>query len=70
MAVTKLSSLTVMGAAVPYFFHGNVQYVFSLLPSFWMGKLAYHGELLYILPMMVTSALWICFLVKRFVNKI
>lgn len=70
MAVTKLSSLTVMGAAVPYFFHGNVQYVFSWLPSFWMGRLAYHGELLYILPMMATSALWIWFLVKWFVNKI
>lgn len=70
MAVTKLSSLLVMGAAVPYFFNGDVQYFFSLLPSFWMGKLAYHGEPLYIFPMTAVSALWILLPVKKFVNKI
>lgn len=38
MAVTKLSSLTIFGAAVPFFVRHRVQYLLSPLPAFWIGK--------------------------------
>ena len=70
MAVTKLSSLMIFGAAVPFFIKHNVQYVIALLPSFWIGKAICENALLYILPAFVLSAMWICFLFKRYLRKI
>ncbi len=37
MAVTKVSSIIILGALVPYFIPMPLGYVFSFLPSFWMG---------------------------------
>lgn len=65
MAVSKLSSLMILGAAVPFFIKHKVQYAVSLLPSFWIGKAIVEHVLLFILPAFVLSALWICFLLKR-----
>lgn len=65
MAVSKLSSLTILGAAVPFFIKHKVQYAVSLLPSFWIGKAIVEHAPLFILPAYVLSALWICFLLKR-----
>ena len=70
MAVTKLSSLMIFGAAVPFFIKHNVQYVIALLPSFWIGKAICENALFYILPAFVLSAMWICFLFKRYLRKI
>ena len=64
MAVAKLSSLMIFGAAVPFFVKGSVvQYIISPLPSFWMGK----G---YMLPAFALSAMWISFLSRRYLRKI
>lgn len=65
MAVSKLSSLTILGAAIPFFIKHKVQYAVSLLPSFWIGKAIVEHVPLFILPAFVLSALWICFLLKR-----
>ena len=69
MAVTKLSSLMIFGAAVPFFIKHNVQYVISPLPSFWIGKAICENVLLYMLPAFVLSAMWICFLLRRYLHK-
>lgn len=69
MAVTKLSTLTVSGAVIPFFIKDNVQYVLFLLPSFWIGKAAYENVLLYMLPVFALSAMWICLLLKRYLRK-
>lgn len=69
MAVTKLSTLTICGAVVPFFIKDNIQYVLFLLPSFWIGKAACENLLLYMLPAFVLSAIWICFLAKRYLRK-
>ena len=37
MAVTKLSSLMMLGAVIPYFVPAPFSLGFSFLPSFWMG---------------------------------
>ena len=69
MAVTKLSTLTICGAAVPFFIKSNLQYVLCLFPSFWIGKAACENILLYMLPAFTLSAIWICFLLKRYLRK-
>ena len=65
MAVTKLSTLMVFGFIVPYFIAGNVQYILMALPSFWVGKVIYNGNAVFILPAIVVSFVWIYFLLKK-----
>ncbi len=69
MAVTKLSTLTIFGAVIPFFIKGNIQYVLFPLPSFWIGKAACENRLLYLLPAFALSAIWIYFLLKRYLHK-
>lgn len=70
MAVAKLSSLMLLGAAVPFFARQNAQYAVSLLPSFWIGKAVCENVPLYMLPAFALSIIWICFLLKRYLRKI
>lgn len=70
MAVTKLSMLTVFGAAIPFFIKSNIQYAIFPLPSFWIGKAIFENMPLYMLPAFVLSAMWICFWLKRYWRKI
>lgn len=69
MAITKLSTLAICGAAVPFFIKDNLQYVLIPLPSFWIGKAACENLFLYMLPAFALSAIWICFLLKRYLRK-
>lgn len=69
MAVTKLSSLTLFGAAAPFFIKNNAQYALSPLPSFWIGKAACENRLLYMFPAFALSGIWIWFLLKRYLRK-
>ncbi|MGN0715341.1 MAG: ABC transporter permease [Anaerovoracaceae bacterium] len=50
MAVTKLSSLMILGAVIPYFLPSPYCFGFAFLPSFWMGKAMIDGEIAYLLP--------------------
>lgn len=70
MAVTKLSTLTVMGAVIPFLIKDNAQYVMSFLPSFWIGKAVFENKLFYMLPASVLSVMWICLLLKQYLRKI
>ena len=70
MAITKLSSLMIFGAVIPFFIKHNVQYVISPLPSFWIGKAVCENQLLFLFPAFILSVLWICVLLKRFLCKI
>lgn len=69
MAVTKLATLLVLGAVVPFFVKGDLQYAASALPSFWMGKAACGHGLFYMLPAFALSAIWIWFLLRRYQRK-
>lgn len=69
MAVTKLSTLTLFGAAIPFFMKSDLQYVISPLPSFWIGKAILENIPLYMLPAFVLSAIWICLLLKWYCLK-
>ncbi|HCT90785.1 MAG TPA: ABC transporter permease [Lachnospiraceae bacterium] len=69
MAVTKLSTLTVFGALIPFFIKDNVQFALFPLPSFWMGKAACENVLLYMFPAFALSDLWIGFLLRWYLRK-
>lgn len=70
MAITKLSTLIMFGAVIPFFIKDNVQYALFPLPSFWIGKAAYENKLFYLFPSFALSAVWIYFLLKRYLRKI
>lgn len=65
MAVTKLSSLMMLGAVIPYFVPAPFSFVFSFLPSFWMGKAMMENCLLYLLPSIAAAGCWIAVLWGR-----
>lgn len=70
VAVSKLSGLMIFGAAVPFFIQNNLQYIFSVLPSFWIGKAVREQIWLYLLPAFALSAIWLHFLFKRYLHKL
>lgn len=70
MAVSKLATSMIIGAVIPYFIKGNIQYVLFPLPSFWIGKAICDNQLIYFLPAFALSAIWIFVLVKRYLKKI
>ncbi len=67
MAVTKLSSLLMLGMFAPFFMRGNAQYLLAFLPSFWLARAAEHGVAGLIC--LVLSALWMLPLLRRFAEK-
>lgn len=69
MAVAKLSTLTVLGAFIPFFIKADVQYMLFPLPSFWIGKAVRGNILPDMLPAFALSVLWICFLLKKYLRK-
>lgn len=69
MAITKLSSLLIFGAAVPFFIRDRAQYLMSPLPSFWIGKAVFENMPFYMLPAFALSAVWICFLLRQYLRK-
>lgn len=70
MAITKLSSLMLLGAAIPFFIRHSIQYVASLLPSFWLGKAVSENAPLYFLPAFALSVVWICLLSRKYLRKL
>lgn len=69
MAVTKVSSLIMMGAFAPYFVPMPLGYMVSFLPSFWMGMAVCRENVLYMAPAVLTEAVWIMLLLRKFRKK-
>lgn len=70
MAVSKLSTLMLFGAAIPFFMKSDIQYVLSPLPTYWIGKAIFENMLIYMLPAFALSAIGIYFLLKRYLHKV
>lgn len=70
MAVTKVSTLLLLGVFAPYFMPDKIQYVLSFLPSFWVGKAIYDRNLTDMLVFIPVTFVWIYFLGKKFLRKI
>ena len=69
MAVTKLSSLIMLGAAALYFLPSPLCYCLSFLPSFWVGKGITEQELTALLPSLAAAGCWIIGLLRRYCKK-
>jgi fluoroquinolone transport system permease protein len=59
MALTKLSSLLMFGALGPYFMPKSYSFMLSFLPSYWSGMAVTEDSIIYMLPCILVSALWI-----------
>ena len=70
MALAKMAGLFMMGIPVPFFLISKVQYLFSVLPSFWIAKLGLEQNFWIALPALLSSAVWIWLLYGKFKNKL
>lgn len=70
MAVTKLSSLIIFGAAAPYFISSPFCFCFSFLPSFWMGKSIYDNSLIYMVPSLFVGGILIIILQRKIMKSL
>jgi len=70
MAISKLSGLIMLGLPIPFFLFSGIQYLFSVLPSFWIAKLCLEHQYFYLIPALLTSFLWIFFLYGQFEKKL
>jgi fluoroquinolone transport system permease protein len=70
IALAKLSGIVFLGLPIPFFLFSAVQYLFSVLPSFWIAKLWLEGNYLFTIPALLTSFLWIWVLYGRFEKKL
>jgi fluoroquinolone transport system permease protein len=70
LAVTKLSGIMMIGIPVPFFIDQNIQYICSLLPTYWLAKYAMNGNLLNCLLSLLTSIFWILILWRKFNTKL
>ena len=69
MAVTKLSSLMIFGAVLPYFVPAPLWYSLAFLPSFWVGMAMLNNVSGYMLISVLLAGVWIVGLQVRFYNK-
>jgi fluoroquinolone transport system permease protein len=69
MAVMKLSSLLMLGAMVPYFVPKPQCYFLSFMPSFWTGLAIAEDHVLFMLPAVIISAVWIFILFRHVLKK-
>ncbi len=70
VAMSKLSGLMMLGLPVPFFVLSSAQYLFAFLPSFWIAKLSLEQDLLYFIPALLTSLIWIWLLYRKFERKL
>jgi len=70
MAVAKMAGLIMLGLPVPFFLISNAQYLFSVLPSFWIAKLCLEDSYWFLVPASITSAIWIWLLYGKFKKKL
>lgn len=70
MAIAKLSGLLMLGLPVPFFLSSGTSWLFSPLPSFWIAKLCLEGNPLFLPPALLTAAVWMTFLYRKFIRKL
>ena len=59
MAVCKIATLTILGAAIPFVIRGREKYFFAWLPSFWMGNGMLSGSEKEVVVSIVVFLVWI-----------
>ena len=59
MAITKLSSLLMLGALGPYLMPAPLYFILFFMPSFWTGMAIYEKNCLFMLPSLIAAGMWI-----------
>ena len=70
MALAKFSGLIFLGLPISFFMFSDIRYLFSFLPSFWLGELCREENYLYVIPAKLTSFFMIWILYGRFNKKL
>lgn len=70
MAIGKLTTLFSIGLAIPFVLTISFQYIFTILPTYWIGKYLINSNLYYLLLSLLISILWIGCLIKKFLAKL
>lgn len=70
MALIKTCGLFILGIPIVYFIPGKIQYLFSILPSFWLTKFAITESFVYIFPALISCILWISLFGLKFKHKL
>jgi fluoroquinolone transport system permease protein len=74
LAMVKLTGISFLGILVPAFIKGNIQYLFSMLPSFWLAKVSLeYGSKTFITTLLlglICSMFWIVVFYRTFKRKL
>ncbi len=70
LALAKLSGIVMIGIVVPFTLSSEVEYYFSLLPSFWIGKFTLELSFSYFLISFISILIWIYVLYRKFLLKL
>lgn len=70
MAATKMSALLSLGILPPFFIKGNAEYLFGVLPSYWLSKVILEKGVLSFVIGLLVSCVWIVLLARKFNKKV
>ena len=70
MALLKFSGFLILGFFAAYFIKDMTGYLAGILPTFWTGKMVIDNNLLFLLPSIFVSLIWIYLLYQKFRNKL
>lgn len=70
MAATKMAAMLTLGILPPFLIKGNAEYLFVVLPSYWLGKCVQTGTLLSFIIGLLVCCIWILVLAKKFNKKV
>lgn len=70
MAVGKFTMLFTLGALAPFFINEKAQYIFSVLPSYWLAKAVKESDYILIGIALFAVLMWMVLPTKRFNKKI
>lgn len=69
MALIKMCGFLILGIPAVYFIPGHLKYVFTILPTYWVTKLASSNNYLFFIPTVIVSLVWISLLTSKFKKK-
>lgn len=70
VAYSKFTSIFILGFPAPFFLSSPLQYVASILPSFWVTKYLIEDVPGYLLGFVFTTILWLIVLFRKFYQKL
>lgn len=70
MALIKLSGIIILGIPAVFFLPVPLKYIACILPSYWFTEMSRRGSYLYAAPALLTSAVWLIPIYKKFAGKL